>query len=524
MASRISQARQDFLALQADMNRGLLARAKVEGLDEALAKARELRAELERAQGALPGNRGAAPGAGQPPAGARPGGGGAGTPAAPRAPAAPRRAATARPGGGGEDDEGPELNLGKSLKYIAKQAGIGKAAMAALGAASTLELAKLALGYRGMAQLQALGMRAGLQFRSLFRGVDSTPVIRAYDRLLQLVNPATASGKAISRALTEGFNSFFRLIERAEPLVSSLFKLIIIGAQDAQIAWLRLRIATLPLVDALGELGTEVSSLIGPLSGVNGELGPTADDFREIADFAREAAAAVREFNSAVGAVKKGTFLINAKQNLGMISPEEAARQRVEAGAEAHSRPVNDNGFSEALARKEARQAAAAAKAPPGGDQAAKARASGNATGQAYAEGMGQGVDAGQPGVAAAGARAMGALDAGARRAGRIQSPSKLAEDTGYQYPRGTVRGVERGAPEVEAAGAKLVPQMGDGGGGAARTGRVEGLFVTIKHEWSGERPKDARAYEAAAEAGDLRALRTIAEQLGISVRIAGAG
>ena len=440
---------------------------------------------------------------------------------APRAAAAPPRpVAVAKPGG---DDDGGAPGLGKSLKYVAKQAGISKAALGALGVAATLELSKFAMGIRGMAMLQALGMRAAIQFRSLFRGVDPTPVTRAFDRLTQLVNPATATGKAMSRAFSEAFNGLFGLVERAEPYLSGFFKQMIIGGQDMQIAWLRLRIATLPMVTALGELADEASSLLGPLGALPGAAGSTADDFREITDMARSAAAGLREFNSAAAAFNKGTFAINAKENLGMISHDEAARQRVEAGAAAHSRPADDNGFAEAMARKEARAAAAAKGAAPGGDQAAAARAAGNATGQAYAAGMAEGADAGGGAVDAAGQRLAGALDKGVRTKGQIHSPSKLARETAREYPRGAVQGIEEGAADVQAAGGALVPNMpGAGQAGAGARGATGGVIqVSIKHEWGSGRPSDARAYERAAEAGDMRALRSFAQQLGVSVELA---
>lgn len=436
------------------------------------------------------------------------------------APAGPR--ATAAPGGGGEDEGGGAGGIGKSLKYIAKQAGIGRAALAALGVAGTLELAKLAMGYRGMAQLQALGMRAQMQMRQLFRGVDPSPVIRAFDRFTQLVNPATASGKALSEMFGRIFNGLFGAVERVEPVLRGLFKGLLIYGQEVEIAYLRARIALVPMQVALENLGKAMGFDGSPIELIGSAATAAAIPLKVVvayvetlaAGFAVAAAAAAR-FNTALGGVPADVIakipaarraIIAAAANPGAIGVRVS--EAMKGPAEYRDGPIS----------------VPEGTAAPGGEKATKARVSGAATGAAYAAGMAEGADAGAPSVDAAGQRLAGALDKGVRTKGKIQSPSKLARDTAREYPRGAVQGIDEGAADVQAAGGALVPKMGvAGGGGGAPGGARAGITIgslTVQVTVAGGANVEADARRG-ARAGVVDGLREMAQQLGVSVELA---
>lgn len=409
-------------------------------------------------------------------------------------------------GGGGEDGAGGSP---KDLKYLLKTAGIGKAAQAAVGAASSVELAKLAMGVRGMAMLQALGMRAQMQFRQLFRGVDPAPVIRAFDRFTQLVNGNTAAGKAMAGLFSRAFNGLFSAVEKVEPVLSAMVKMALIGAQGMEIAWLRARIALLPVTNALADAGIEIDGigLAAQMAAAPFQvLGAYAETLGKFITFAYEAAV---KLNGALGGIPSAV----------LSKVPDVARAYGDVYGKAGSALTAPLAGGAAAVRGLLGQPEPPAGSSPKPD-APGAKAAGYATGQAYPQGVAEGVASGQAAVDAAGAATLRGLNASARRAGKIQSPSKLAEETGAEYPAGLERGVQRGVGAVQAAGSALVPNMpGAGGGGAAR-GLGGALSVSITHLWQGERPKDHRAYEKAAEAGDLLAMRSIAQQLGVSVEL----
>src|SRR5262249_31762457 len=85
--------------------------------------------------------------------------------------------------------------------YVQKAAKAGALAAVALttaAAGGVAFLAKYAVGYRGMYQLNALTARAGYNFRRLFAGVDPSPLVRAWDKVTSLVNPNSFLGAGLS--------------------------------------------------------------------------------------------------------------------------------------------------------------------------------------------------------------------------------------------------------------------------------------------------------------------------------------
>jgi hypothetical protein len=538
--AQLDAMRTDYAKLVAAVDAGL--DVKVTGVKEATADIDALLGKLKQAQGALGGLATGATSAGAAfstatPADFKPsvwenhkpvptgGGGGGSRPRqqGDRGDALRNAVADAKKaqGGGGGGAGAP-----KDLKYLLKSAGIGKAALGAIGTAGALELTKLALGLRGMAQLQAITARTGLQVRRLFAGVDSMPAIRAADRFFQIFDQRTVSGKAIASTLTGMFNGIFAGVEKAEPYVSAFFKGMLIGALNVQTAWFQLRLALLPVTDA-------IEDAVGPLASIESaaDMGKVA--FVGLGVAAAVAAAPIVAIGAAVMAVSKAfeqlQKLVKEIEGAGgaMGALRDIAKYNMTSGLSQGSKDKmsQDEGrraFDEAQARfaRERADKAKAAGAPavPTGDPKA-AEASGSATGQAFAQGVVKGVDTGAAAASDAGKRIATAVDQGVRAGGQIHSPSAVTRETAKNFALGAAQGIDDGAGVVQAAADRsLVPQGSGGSAGAARGGGGP-TQITVTHLWpAGSLASQRSDIEAAAEAGTWKALRAAGLQLGVSV------
>ena len=531
MASRTSKARDEFLALAAALEKGLAGKVEVtiSGVDKARSELAALRAELEATQGVLGKLSGSLGGLG---------GGTGGAPAnapafssatdhdfkrsrwekpppMPRAPGAGRGPGGGAGGTGGGEGGGSGGGSGapKDLKYLLRQIGIGRAAQAAISVAGGLELTKLALGYRGMAQLQALEMRATMQARQLFRGVDSSPLIRATDRFFQLVNVATPAGKALSSMLTDGFNGFFKAIERVEPYVSAFVKGVIIGALDVEAAWLDLELALIPVTERIRAIDTGQIDKIGLAAAI------ASAPFKLLAGYVETLASgltiagdAAERLNKALGGVPGAVLakLPDAARGVG---------KAYSAIGSAAAAPIADT-----IAMFKGGEPPSAA--PPAAT--ATADAHGVNTGAVYAQGLVKGMDAGIPMVRAAGERLGGAGDVGVRTGANAHSPSEKTKATGRDMGAGVVIGVDESAGAVQAAAERsLVPKLpsSSAGGTAAAAGASSGpsrVDVHVHHYWPpGVEAAKRRDVEDAGEAGTARALRSWASQMGVPLGLA---
>jgi hypothetical protein len=387
-----------------------------------------------------------------------------------------------------------------------------------------MSLARLALGYRGMARLQALGYRTEIQMRQMFRGVDPAPALRAADRFLtSLFSQGSVAGRALSGLLTRGFNGFFSFLERAQPYATAFFQGMILGALQAENTWLRLRLALLPVTSALGDA-------IGPMNGVKLAAGAGAVTLGAMALAAAGAAAPFVAAAAAVGAFIAQLQALRAEwdslpdfslikrkvgQDLGFTSQDDADK-----AAQMRARGE----FERAQARFAAERGKAA---PPGAPPvapppaSAAARPAGQVTGKAFAEGVVAGMNAGASAVEAAGGALAKAADRGVRAKGQIRSPSKLTERSGREFPAGVVRGVDAGAGDVEDAAARsLVPRVPSSQGARATSGRsgtVE-LHFHFPNITSAKAQEDLRPAVREALAAEWRA---IALALGISPELA---
>lgn len=407
--------------------------------------------------------------------------------------------AAARAAAQGKDGAGGAAGAPKDLKYLLKQAGIGRAALGAVGTAAALEMTKLALGYRGMAQLQALTTKAGFQIRQLFRGVDPSPVVRATDRFFQLFNQATPAGKALASMFDHAFNGLFRLVERVEPELSKMAKGGIIVALKLEQSWYELQLAALPLTAAIGDISDALGGLDWDTEGMMGWKS-TVD---EIAGITKAAASAIRtmaetlrDFN--IGG--KEQLAINAKRNLGMVSEGEYERQRRE----------NLQGPT---------------WNPKGGGTEFAPVGAGFDAGTAFGTGQAKGMRAKIPDVTAAGVELGAAGAQGVRTGADAHSPSRKTEKTGRDMGAGVVVGMDATAPDVQASAERsLVPRLPLGApAGAASSGpSAARIVIELHHHWpAGVDSAKRAAIEDAGEAGTWRALRTIAAQKGIPLEIA---
>lgn len=373
--------------------------------------------------------------------------------------------------GGGKDGDGSAGAAGapKDLKYLLKSAGVGKAAMSAVGAAGGLELTKLALGFKGMAQLSAISARTGMQVRQLFSGVDPSPVVRAADRFTQLFNKATATGAAISGLFTRAFNSLFGGIEKAEPLFFAFAEGMVGAALQIEIAYYKARLALMPLTDAIGDA-------IGPMIDIDSAAAAGGLALGGLAIYAGIAAAPFIPLAAAIAAAAKALQLLNEQwtklqSEVSGSGGFAAAFKDMSQHFEGHdsSDEIGKRARAAYEASETQRGPAAGVKPPVPAGAAPEAGAAGQPTGKAYADGIAQGVGAGLPGVDAAGKKIVTTLDASTRAAGQIQSPSKLAARTGREFPAGTAKGIDDGAGMVaDAAARSMVPRMDGAGAGAS--------------------------------------------------------
>jgi hypothetical protein len=357
--------------------------------------------------------------------------------------------------------------------FALARGAVGSVAQAA-GIGGTADLARLALGYRGVAQLQAIMFRTQLQGRQLFRGVDPSPAVRAADRFFNSIfSGSRVAGQALQGIITRNVNDFFKLLESGQPTATAFFQALIIGALQVENSWLDLRLALLPVMDL-------IEDTIGPTDQLAQALGLGGS--------------AAEMFGNSIRAVLQP--MIDGAQIAGILA-DQINRLRAELGA--------DN------------------KIEFGGASAAGPQ--GMATGKAYADGLAKGAASGAGAVDAAGRNLGIGLDKGVRAATETHSPSKVAERTGKEYPAGYAIGVEKGTPKVDAAVEKMSPSDGSGNGAsAARVGASASISVTNYITVQGGGGDVATTFKAVADRVFDDKLRALLTQLGFSPALAAGG
>lgn len=326
------------------------------------------------------------------------------------------------------------------------------------GAAGLAGLARMAIGYRAMGQIQALTARTQYGFRMLFAGVDAQPVVRALDRFSRNLTGQTVTGRALGDVLTRSFNGIFRAVEAAEPYVTAFGQGMVIAFLYAENAVLRARVALAPYTGALDGLVSSTSLM--RVAAIGGGVALVA-----MAGYAAVAAA---------------PFLALAAAVLAVAAAFEQASKLAKEWDENSSSQIwrklkSDLGVGGSQQDKERAQGIVQ------GDDFDKAQAAkGQAVGKAMGDGMVAGMAASEASVAAAGGKLAKAAEAGAKAAAEIRSPSrKMRREVGRQLGEGVALGEEDMARRVQkAAASSLVPDPdrlpslgGRGAGGATFTG-----------------------------------------------------
>ncbi len=358
----------------------------------------------------------------------------------------------------------------KSAKYAAKEFGVSKAAMRAPVTAAIFDATKLALGLRGMAQLDAIGQRASMNLRTLFRGVDPTPAIRGFDRFASTaLSPAGATGKALEGIFKRTFNSIFGDVEKLANPMASMFQGAVIAALYAEGAWLDARLALFPLQQA-------VSDVIGPIDGMKtaAYAGGAA-----LGVMAYAAAGVAAPFIAAAAAMTLAyTQWQKLKAEMGAGGAQAVERSKLTVGSKeaegAYGIKSVDAAEADAvhakfLVSRAAAPTSAGGAVPPAAP--APANAAGKVTGAAYAEGLAGGLGAGAPGVAAAAGALAGVIDPKVRAVTETHSPSRKAFATGEEQPAGLAGGIRSGIPDVSRAAGDMGAASNAGSRGSSSSG-----------------------------------------------------
>lgn len=374
--------------------------------------------------------------------------------------------------GGSEDGEGGKA-AGAAAGAAGKASGLFKGAtggvgqlagaikgalplmIAATGAAGIAGLAKVAIGYRAMSQIQGILARTQIGFRQLFAGVDPQPLVRAIDRISRNFTAQTATGRAMGDAMTRAFNGIFRAVEAAEPYVTAFGQGILLAFLYAENAVLRARVALAPYTGALD--GVVSSTSLMRVAAIGGGIALAA-----AAGYAVVAAAPFLALGAAIMAVaaafeqasklakewdenSSSQIWRKLKSDLGVMSTEERNKASGIVTGDDYDRM-----------------------------QADKAKASGQAVGQAMGAGVVDGMASAEAAVKAGGEKLAAAAEAGAKAKAEIRSPSrKMRRDVGRQLGEGVALGEEDMRGRVQrAAATSLVPDAPIGGG-LARGGGV---------------------------------------------------
>ncbi len=396
----------------------------------------------------------------------------------------------------------------KSLKLLAKNLGISKTQLRAPMTAGAIELTKLAMGIRGMAQLSMIEQRAGFQLRQLFKGVDAAPVIRAADRLSQVFNKSSVTGKALGGIFERSFNFIFQKVEALAPYVHAAFQGMVIAAQYLEIGWLKASIALDPLMGAIQEFlpagaDMETAGLLGGAAFVT--LGLSA------AAAAIPVLAVAAAFKAISAAVEQAIKLYREWGDLKKAQMGEAMVRVFGAGSAEANRFYGVKSISaEEAAATHAKFVASQTGAP------VAAATNGAADGEAFADGVAKGAADGSPKVAAAGAALADDINSSFRGRAGIQSPSTVAAASARNWPAGAAQGIDAGAPAVQAASDRMVPSLPSTSTSQSATGTAT---ITIVNQWpTGAQP--SAAMEGAFNDWLRLNLRAISQALGRPVAI----
>lgn len=334
----------------------------------------------------------------------------------------------------------------KNLKEGAGKAGgmlggLGMAVAATAGVAGASGLASIALGAKGMAQLQAISARTAIGFKSLFKGVDPGPVVRAFELFSRNFTNQTATGRVLGDVMTRSFNGIFSIIERAEPYVSSFVTGFISGFLQISVGVKKAVVSMWPLVSSVILASRSVDGL-----GVAANIGKVA-----LVGLGAYAIVAAAPFLAVAAAITAASVALDQFGKLMKEWDENSSSQ-------IWRKLKSDLGVGGSQQDKERAQGIVQ------GDDFDKAQAAkGQGVGKAMGDGMVAGMAASEAAVEAAGGKLAKAAERGAKSAAEIKSPSrKMRREVGRQLGEGVARGEEDMAGRVQnAAKSSLVPDAG---------------------------------------------------------------
>lgn len=409
--------------------------------------------------------------------------------------------------------------------------GIAGAAIAA-GASLTglvYKFAPLAMGYMGMARLSMISAQASFNMRRLFVGTNPKPLLDALQRTSQLIDPRTFTGKTLGEFFVRSADGIFNFISKAEPYVRLFFKGMLYGALQAEIAWLKLRIAIQPALNMLPNgIGLMTAFSAGALAikasfglmGIGIALGAVKAG-SALLSFGRAALVATGPLLPFVAAVvalaaaydqaiklkaqwdeNSSTQIGNKiKADLGITSKEESdaamsKRQGITTGDD-YDKKYKLGKYAEKPATP----------IPKGADK--QAAAAGPPIGRNLGLGIVAGMKDVEGKVAAGGRDLVLAAEGGAKSEAEIKSPAaKWRREIGRNLGEGAALGLDDSADRMDSAARAMMPGApGIGGIG----GRAGGGGVVINQVFNGVDLTSARMI--AREVRD--ALDNFAEQYG---------
>lgn len=356
----------------------------------------------------------------------------------------------------------------------------------------------LALGWQGAARLSMISAQASMNWRRLFMGTNPRPLLDAIQRTSQLIDPRTFTGKTLGEFFVRASDGIFAMLAKAEPYVRLFFKGMLYGALQAEIAWLKLRIAIQPALNMLPN-GIGLMTAFGAgallvkgsfaLMGVGVALGAAkaAVGLVSFGSAALTATAPLLPFIAAVGAIvlaldqaiklrdawdenSSSQIMTQLRSDLGIDSKEEtdarmSKRQGIVSGDD-YDKKYKLGKYAEKTKADVALPKDAAKQAAPAGQN----------IGKQLGIGVLQGMKDTEAKVAAGGRDLVLAAEAGAKSAAEIKSPARRwRREIGRNLGEGAALGLEDSASRMSEAGAAIIPGAPGIGiaGGAARGGLV---------------------------------------------------
>lgn len=361
-------------------------------------------------------------------------------------------------------------NAKKSSMETANFMKAGLTAGLALGAAKIGigglgDLTKMAVGLKGMAKLDAITARTTLNFKRMFLGIDSSPLIRAADVFSKNFGPTTIMGRAIGDIFTRSFNGIFAAVEKLQPYLTAFGQGMVIAFLMAEVGIARAKAALQPYTGALDGIissttGMRVATVLGGAALVT------------LAGYAVVAAAPFLALSAAILAVSAAF--------------EQASKLAKEWDGDAFWNKVkSDLGINNQADTEKAMGITV------GSDKDQKDnKGKGQTNGMAMGLGMVAGMDASGAAVEAAGKRMAANADRGVKTGADIHSPSRVFRKSGRFMGEGVALGMEDTEGRVQrAADDSLVPtppgglKAGSGGiSGAAKGGlQIMGPLIQIQ-------------------------------------------